>query len=56
LAALTGAGVPRQLAEAVVEMMDALGAGKIIPAGDKKFMGSTVIDDVIRQMIGASPA
>jgi uncharacterized protein YbjT (DUF2867 family) len=53
LAALTDAGVPPQLAEAVVEMMEALAAGRIVPAGDRQLVGSTAIDEVIRQVVRA---
>ena len=53
VAALTNAGVPQQLAEAVAEMMEAFGAGKIAPVGDRQLMGSTPIDDVITQIVRA---
>ncbi|HEX6212696.1 MAG TPA: NAD(P)H-binding protein [Methylomirabilota bacterium] len=48
---LLGAGVPRQLAEAVVEMLDAFGAGRIQPSGDRHLTGTTTIDEVIAECV-----
>jgi uncharacterized protein YbjT (DUF2867 family) len=45
--ALTGAGLPQQLAEAVAEMFAAFSAGLIVPQGDRREMGTTTIDEVI---------
>jgi NAD(P)H dehydrogenase (quinone) len=56
LAALMDAGAPQQLAEAVVEMMDAFAAGRIVLTADQQLAGSTVIDDVIRQVVRAKVA
>lgn len=44
---LVRAGVPPQLAAAVAEMMDAVAAGRIAPAGDRCLAGTTTIDEVI---------
>ena len=45
--ALTQAGVPRQIAEAVAEMFAAFAAGLLVPHGDRSLNGSTTIDLVI---------
>ena len=47
VAALTDAGVPRQLAEAVAELFSAFSRGAIVPAGDRTMVGATSIDEVI---------
>lgn len=49
--ALMGAGLPQQLAEAVAEMMGAFATGKIVPAGDRQLVGTTPIEDVIKQIV-----
>lgn len=54
VAALMDAGFPKQLAEAVAEMMAAFANGRIVPAGDRQFVGTTTIDEVITQVVHAS--
>ena len=51
--ALLGAGLPQQLAEAVVEMMDAFGKGRIVPEGDRILMGATTIDETIGRILNS---
>jgi uncharacterized protein YbjT (DUF2867 family) len=47
VAALTQAGLPRPIAEAVAEMYAAFAAGLVVPNGDQRLVGTTTIDDVI---------
>jgi uncharacterized protein YbjT (DUF2867 family) len=54
--ALERAGVPRQLAEAVAELLEAAEAGRIVPAGDRLLRGTTVIDEVIADCLEAGRA
>jgi uncharacterized protein YbjT (DUF2867 family) len=51
--ALVGAGLPEQLAEAVVEMMAAFGKGLIRPTGDRTLMGMTTIDETIGRVLNS---
>ena len=51
VAALTRAGLPQQLAEAVAEMMGAFAQGRIVPAGDRQLVGTTTIDQVISGLL-----
>jgi hypothetical protein len=51
VAALTQAGIPQQLAEAVAEMFAAFSAGSIVPKGDRRLMGTTTIDEVIARCV-----
>jgi uncharacterized protein YbjT (DUF2867 family) len=51
VSALTEAGMPKPLAEAVAEMMDAFGKGRIVPTGDRVLMGATTIDETIGRIL-----
>lgn len=53
---LTGAGVPRTLAEAIAEMLAAFAAGRIVPRGDRHLAGTTTIDEVIADCLRGARA
>ena len=53
VAALTRGGVPLQIAEAVVEMLAAFSAGRIVPEGNRAVAGTTTIDEVLAGVLGA---
>ena len=47
VAALTQAGVPRPMAEAIAELYAALAAGRILPHGSRRRVGATTLDQVL---------
>jgi uncharacterized protein YbjT (DUF2867 family) len=49
--ALVDAGVPKPIADAIVEMFGAFNAGLIRPRGDRSIVGTTCIDAVIAQYV-----
>lgn len=51
VAALTQAGIPQQVAEAVAEMFAAFSAGLLVPQGDRHLVGTTTIDEVIAKYL-----
>lgn len=55
VAALTRAGVPRQLAEAVAEMFAAFATGLLVPRGDRSVTGTITIDQVIADCLRRDP-
>jgi uncharacterized protein YbjT (DUF2867 family) len=48
---LVEAGIPRPIADAVAEMFGAFNAGLIKPQGDRRLVGATTIDEVIRRNV-----
>ena len=48
---LVEAGIPRPIADAIAEMFDAFNAGLIRPQGDRALVGTTPIEDVIKQYV-----
>lgn len=53
---LAEAGVPRQIADAVAEMFAAFNAGLVTPQGERSLVGTTPIDEVIRDLVRSGPA
>jgi uncharacterized protein YbjT (DUF2867 family) len=51
-AALTQAGVPRQVAEAFAEMYAGFAAGLLTPKGDRTVQATTAIDEVLPKLLG----
>jgi uncharacterized protein YbjT (DUF2867 family) len=49
--ALTAAGVPRQLAEAVAEMLAGFAAGRFMPSAERRLHGTTTIEEVIAALL-----
>ena len=53
---LVDAGIPRPIADSITEMFDAFNRGLITPQGHRSLVGTTPIDDVIRQYVRGSAA
>lgn len=56
LDALTGAGVPPQLAEELVGLYDAESRGLLQPRGDRRHRCTTELEDTLRQVVPAAVA
>ena len=53
MAALTQAGVPQGMAEAVAELFAAVAAGRVAPKGDRRESGATTIDELLPALIAS---
>ena len=49
--ALTGTGMPLEMAEAVAEMMASFAAGRLAACGHRQIVGTTPIDEVIAEIL-----